>query len=899
MSHFHFIAMLFTFLFVTLTSAFSLSPSSLYSLILENPGDSGNLEVVKLAQLEYKTDSWTLNSLNSESDILPGNYCVSLAEANSGEVVVPCFNYGNFAHLPVTGVLSLIRNNGKDFSYSSISLLRTIQAPSSAETPSKSAGLKILDKECYVIPSPIIEDTTRTAEKQQAVGTNANSDDNKDGEENFFSNTYTYLLDTCSGQAHQKYRMVHVARIYDNATHFLITMSQISKDTALVNPVIISKSAYEVSYSSVINLMKQRNDSTYMGFALYGYWVLIFTLSTVINVAYWCCPYASEKIAKTPPINWLRRHLICPQVIRPSQLSRFKAPTEKSSQTGASKFNLSVIESMYRMPVRVHALLLFLYACIVTILCCVDYTFVTPNTIFRCPKGQKFVYYADRTGIIGTMQLPLIFLFASRNNPLTKITGLPYRTFQVYHKWVSRITFVLLLLHCTFYLSYVQARGDYIARWGLLKWRMANTAFIAICVTTAWGSVRRRYYEWFKSSHKILLVIFVIGAWYHCLTLGWIEYIAVSFSIWAADYIFRIAKITSTGGDLKANCRVLYETREEGEGSTKIRKMPHSIRMEVNHSGWWKPFPGAYCWVYFLKWNMFWEAHPFTVVQTTTQHNFNQLVFIVRVKKGLTRKLANFIAKQPNSQCIMSILVEGPYGTNIPFKAYDHAVFVAGGVGMTVVYSIAMDLAQIYTAQVLRGQKKSSEKSISIEWMIPSFESVTAFRQEIEKLRQFEDILKLHIFITREPKDPALKEVLNRLERPISKANSKPNEPISQKTMFRDPTIIELEPMLSIHENPEDQSGSTGRGSGNNFQDDEMVEFLEDLLNRNGNSSVSIDFDEKPDLTTSLHKIYTLAGPTAVIACGPPTLNADVRVVTVECLKRNRSVEYFEQELLW
>ncbi|VEU22541.1 DEKNAAC103548 [Brettanomyces naardenensis] len=665
-------------------------------------------------------------------------------------------------------------------------------------------------------------------------------------------------------------------------------MDQISNSTALRNPVIIPESAYNTSHLSVTTLMKQRSDSTYMGFALYGYWGLIFVLAAIINVAHWCFPYASEKFAKTRVVNWLRRHLICPQVIRPSFTSKLKTLTGKNlTSEAAARCNFGILESIYRTPVRVHALLLFIYACVVTVLCCTDYTIVTPNTIFRCPRGQKYVDYADRTGIIGTMQLPLVFLFASRNNPLTKITGLSYRTFQVFHKWISRITFVLLLLHCVFYLSYVRARGDYIARWGLLKWRMANTAFIAICITTAWGSVRRRYYEWFKSSHKILLVVFVVGAWYHCLTLGWIEYIAVSFSIWAADYICRLAKIASTGGILQAKCKVIYETEviHNKRGTKSYKKVPHSLRMEVNHSGWWKPFPGVYCWVYFMRWNMFWQAHPFTVVSATAQQNFNQLVFIIRVKRGLTNVLAKFISSLPGSQCSIPILVEGPYGTNIPFKAYDHAVFVAGGVGMTVVYSIAMDLAQIYRAQVLRGQKEATEKSISIIWMVPNFESVTLFREEIERLRQFSDILQLQIFVTRKLQDPRLKKM-------VAKYEKEQSSEALVATKGSEPEVIDY-----ISESS--RSDRESRRDGRLIQKVETKKLLEDLLRKNGNSSVSIEFNEKPDLTSAVHNIYTLAGPTAVIACGPSTLNADVRVVTVECLKKHRSVEYFEQELLW
>ena len=738
-------------------------------------------------------------------------------------------------------------------------------------------------------PQPDLSYTCRCVDKS-FLGTVINCIETYAQDSQALAQAYSYLLDTCSSQGHQKYRMVHVASIYDNATEYLKPMDSIETSSVLRNPVTISQKAFTVSYDSVVNLMKQRNDSTYMGWALYGYWAIIFLVAAVINIAHWCCPYASERIEQTKFVNWLRRSLICPQLVRPSQLTRLKLFSKNDNKKTENTHNLGILESVYRLPVRVHALIIFVYFCLVAILCCVDYKIVSPNTIFRCPKGQKFVDYADRTGIIGTIQLPLVFLFAARNNPLTKITGFSYRTFQTFHKWVSRIAFILLLLHCVFYLSYVRARGDYIARWGLLKWRMANTAFSALCITMVWGSLRRRYYEWFKASHKILLIIFTVGAWYHCLTLGWIEYLAVSFSIWAADYIFRIAKIASTGGLLKARCKVIYRMEEQLESGKKIlKKVPHSIRMEVNHSGWWKPFPGVYCWVYFMRWNMAWQAHPFTVVSTTSQQNFNQLVFIIRVKRGLTKQLANFISKLPLAECSMPILVEGPYGTNIPFKAYDHSVFIAGGVGMTVVYSMCMDLAQIYRAQVLRGQKTSNEKSISVVWIVPNFESVLLFREEVERLREFSEILQLKIFVTRHHVNIPCEQLIAQGTDPMENTSLPKVDQIVESALIHD----------GSHAHTEGCKDKEKAGDALSQQKVEMQQFLADLAEKNGSSSVSIEFSERPDLTETLKSIYALEGPTAIIACGPSTLNADVRVATVECLRRHKHVEYYEQELLW
>ncbi|GMF02332.1 unnamed protein product [Ambrosiozyma monospora] len=270
---------------------------------------------------------------------------------------------------------------------------------------------------------------------------------------------------------------------------------------------------------------------------------------------------------------------------------------KKSRKTMIKNFIRPIVT---KMPIRVHSIVIIIYIFLLLILCCINYEPYSPNNVFHCSKGYRYVAYADRTGIIGTIQLPLVYLFSSRNNFIMYPTGLSYRAFQVFHKWTSRIVFVLFVLHGAFYLVYIDVKGDYIHRWGLTKFRAANAAFFSLVATVIWSFYRDKAYEWFKMTHKVLMIIFTIGIWYHCLTLGWIEYIALSFSIWAFEYILRIGRILVSGGTLKANCKVLYEASFDEENN-ELLHVPHSIRMEVNHSGWWKAYPGAYCWLYVLQ----------------------------------------------------------------------------------------------------------------------------------------------------------------------------------------------------------------------------------------------------------------------------------------------------------
>jgi hypothetical protein len=49
------------------------------------------------------------------------------------------------------------------------------------------------------------------------------------------------------------------------------------------------------------------------------------------------------------------------------------------------------------------------------------------------------------------VQMPIMFLFAGRNNLLIWITGWSYNEFQVFHKWIARVATLEAILHSACY----------------------------------------------------------------------------------------------------------------------------------------------------------------------------------------------------------------------------------------------------------------------------------------------------------------------------------------------------------------------------------------------------------------------------------------------------------------
>lgn len=61
-------------------------------------------------------------------------------------------------------------------------------------------------------------------------------------------------------------------------------------------------------------------------------------------------------------------------------------------------------------------------------------------------------YVADRTGIISFANLPLLWLFAGRNNIFIWATGWSFSTFNIFHRHIAWIATLQAVVHTVAYL---------------------------------------------------------------------------------------------------------------------------------------------------------------------------------------------------------------------------------------------------------------------------------------------------------------------------------------------------------------------------------------------------------------------------------------------------------------
>jgi hypothetical protein len=91
------------------------------------------------------------------------------------------------------------------------------------------------------------------------------------------------------------------------------------------------------------------------------------------------------------------------------------------------------------------------------------------NSTFRYPTYslQTSRYLGDRAGLLTIAQLPVVFVFAQRNDPLLWITGWSFATYNRFHRWVARMCMMLAIVHSVSYSVYTYRAGEglYVASW--------------------------------------------------------------------------------------------------------------------------------------------------------------------------------------------------------------------------------------------------------------------------------------------------------------------------------------------------------------------------------------------------------------------------------------------------
>lgn len=118
-----------------------------------------------------------------------------------------------------------------------------------------------------------------------------------------------------------------------------------------------------------------------------------------------------------------------------------------------SRHNLPVFKNLAIMPTRGQALFL-LYIFIINIVA----SFVrletrSPNSWWGSKEEEYLALFGNRAGMLSFGNLPLLILYAGRNNILLWLTNWSHSTFLLLHRWIAFICVSQAVVHSAVYLD--------------------------------------------------------------------------------------------------------------------------------------------------------------------------------------------------------------------------------------------------------------------------------------------------------------------------------------------------------------------------------------------------------------------------------------------------------------
>lgn len=266
----------------------------------------------------------------------------------------------------------------------------------------------------------------------------------------------------------------------------------------------------------------------------------------------------------------------------------------------------------FMVPTRGQALFLTYMWGINILLLCIGYQSPSTGHVFsQEPLSyiSELTSVGNRFGVLSLANIPLVILFAGRNNMLLWITNWSRTTFLLLHRWIAFVSMFEAVVHTLIFLYTYASNlsGDDLSElmgkpyW---IWGSIGTISLALLIVLSIQPFRRRFYETFIVIHIVITILLLVATYEHIYTRyrhnrgheAWV-YVAIAF--WVFDRVMRFARYICRG------VRYAYITNVDQD----------YMRIDI---------PGiearGHVYLHFLtisKWRI-WESHPFSIGSVTT-----------------------------------------------------------------------------------------------------------------------------------------------------------------------------------------------------------------------------------------------------------------------------------------
>ncbi|KAJ3511632.1 hypothetical protein NMY22_g15590 [Coprinellus aureogranulatus] len=405
------------------------------------------------------------------------------------------------------------------------------------------------------------------------------------------------------------------------------------------------------------------------------------------------------------------------------------------------------------MPTRGQSLYLVYLLVTQGLLCVFPLVYLSPNPIATTSGHHYLLVIGDRTGVVSMANFVALFLFASRNNILLWITNWRHSTFLLLHRWIGYCLILEVAGHSILmYLLHLLYLQDHDTRSKRPPWicGMIATLAFALILPASMLPIRKRIYEFFLITHRVLAIVALLATFLHTnylfgFTWGYEIWIYVGGGLWFLDRTLRVVRIASNG---YRTARVSV-IDEEGE----------CVRVDIDGIA-----AEGHVYLYFptLSWR-FWENHPFSVLSSfsggTTARpsdrdnaldlrrashmtNWGELnrpaavyprtTLLVRGVNGFTKTLVGRLLESPNHRLSLPVLIESNYHANPGIRNLSHCsslLCIAGGVGITAVIPLIKSFGGVRSR---------------LEWGLRSEALALALQRDLTSLTQGTGIVEVN-----------------------------------------------------------------------------------------------------------------------------------------------------------
>lgn len=592
-------------------------------------------------------------------------------------------------------------------------------------------------------------------------------------------------------------------------------------------PVLMDFDQYKIDRKYVRMDEMNGNYAQYFGYGLIAYWVVVLAIASIVNWTIHLFPNFTGKFTG-PLSNFWRRH-----VSLPAAISRRK--------THAFRFG-------WLIPSRMELLIMFGFTFLCAIFCGYGIYQYPGNSVYPSVKGGVSRMVAIRTGVLVGFICPFLVLFAGRNNFLQWLTRWNFATFISYHRFVSRLVILIVIIHAITFTVTDKVRGVYERHMSrdFVQWGVAAGVAGGIILVQSLLFLRRKSYEVFLLIHIGMAIAFIAGGYRHTVRFGYSPFYWSAIAIWAFDRLIRFTRLIAFGAPT-ADVTLLAE---------------ETLRVVIPKPSYWHAIPGGHAFVHFLLPSCFWQSHPFTFTDSSELGNY--IVMYIKLKGGVTHGVYKKLLKAPGHTAKIKVLVEGPYGEASSARKYKNAVFIAGGNGIPGIYSECIDLS--------RRTADGNGPRLKLIWVLREWKSLAWFYHELKNLTSTN--IDTTIYITKPSLEPS---GLNHL-RPIL------NDSDSSHS-------VNVEKQISEDKDRSDKDNSDI----DSMDEHSLVETVK-------NGLPGINFKEgRPNMHDLVcNEIQETDGSLAFVACGHPVMVDDIRFEVSRNLDMTKHrVEYFEQLQVW